>query len=468
MGKTSINVTESRIVASLPAPDDSAIAIAVKSTRGPIDRVCTINSLEQLVKIYGEAPASGDDKSLAKAKYLVKRGSTLQVFKRESGGVKATVKLVLRAAGTGVTETSLTLEAIGPGVGYNGLYVEANLYSGNMFGLVFKTAAQGTVLERYNILSLDPENEYYVGNILFNSFIATAKTVVGTEFSKSSTPVTGAFASGTAPTSYIDYSVLRSREIPFCALLTDNIGEAAGADGITLKTLLDERKDFVVVIAKDRTDITNITFASDELDSYLVRVAPQVTIPGLNTKDAAIAVVDVIASLHRRNLVYKSPGGLENGILKDVLKIDTPLTDQQVEDLQGAGVNPIVVKTGYGITLWGNYTSCTTPAYVQDLATRLLANYLKRAIFRVSQPFIFREHTEFTWNQWKGTVEPLIRDIAVVGGLNNYEVVCDRTIMSDSDIANGILRGHVTIHPVGHLQKIFISLFIDESGVTFE
>lgn len=469
MGKTSINLSETRISTSIPATADSAIAIAIKSTRGPIDRVCTVTSLEQLKKIYGESDSSDTTYSFEKAKYLVQRGNTIQGFKMESGGVKATTTVTLRAAsGEGaeaVTATTLTLVAVGPGTGYNGLKVECTGYSGNMFSLVFRDA-QNVLLERHNILSLDPASEYFVSNLLADSVVANVSAISGTEFEKGPKD-TATFSGGTAPSAVVDYSVLKSREIPFCALITEDLTASASAGGITLRALLELRKDFVIIISGTNATPGG-TFLNDELDSYLVRIAPKVTVPGLLTKDSSIPVAEVIASLHRRNLIFKSPGGIENGILKDVLKVEERLNDTEVATLQEAGVNPIVVKTGYGITLWGNYTSCITPAGIQDLATRLLANYIKRAAFRISQRFIFQEHTEYTWNQWKGAIEPVIRDIYAVGGINNYAVICDRTIMSDEDIANGILRGHITIYPVGHIQQIDISLFIDESGVTFE
>lgn len=465
MGKTSINLSETRISTSIPATADSAIAIAIKSTRGPIDRVCTVTSLEQLKKIYGESDSTDTTYSFDKAKYLVQRGNTIQAFKMEAGGVKATATVTLRAAGEGVTATTLTLTAVGPGTGYNGLKVECVAFSGNMFSLVFRDASD-VLLERYNVLSLDPTSPYFVSNALVDSLIANVSAISGTEFEKGNvTPAT--FAGGTNASAVVDYSVLKSREIPFCGLVTEDITSTASAGGISLKQLLEVRKDFVVLISGPNNSWPG-TFLNDELDSYLVRVIPQVTIPGLLSKDSAVPVAELIASLHRRNLVFKSPGGIENGILKDVLQVAERLTDDQVGNAQEWGVNPITVKVGYGITLWGNYTSCVTPAGIRDLATRLLANYIKRAAFRISQRFIFQEHTEYTWNQWKGSIEPIIRDIYAVGGINNYDVICDRSIMSDEDIANGILRGHITIYPVRHIEQIDITLFIDESGVTFE
>ena len=81
---------------------------------------------------------------------------------------------------------------------------------------------------------------------------------------------------------------------------------------------------------------------------------------------------------------------------------------------------------------------------------------------------MFALHNETTWNLWKTTFEPFIRDIYNFGGIEGYSIIMDRSVMTEDDIKNGILRGIITFKPVHCIKEIYINFTVTETGISFE
>lgn len=476
MGRTSIKTLEEFVSSAAQAVGGGEIATCIPATRGNPNKVFTISSVVELKRYFGKSSGAEYDY----VAYLLGRGNVFRVVRAPvTGGTAATVLIPFN--GSEVDGLELTVKGVGTGGNTIKVTVE-NLGGTGTENLFSLTVFDGTeALETFNIVSLNPESTYYFGRAVKSEVVSLA--IEGTYTNQTFwttgvdtiTKTLSGGADGTTAASYAGsdtdgtgLALLKNREIAFATLFLPlrNPTQLA-ADALAL---IDARQDFVLVHDALLSSGTWTGVAATDVEkSYIAGYCPKGEVTEFaGLIPASVGVVDLIAKLHERKLWYKSPAGLENGLLKNFIGIENEFSANEVGTIQDACLNPLVVKTGAGVVIWNDVTEATSPLNIQSLATRILVNYFKRTVYALSQRFIFADHNEFTWMQWKNAVEPVIRDVYSIGGLNAYEVICDRTTMSKEDIANGIMRGVIKIWPIKHVREIVIKFTVDETGVTFE
>lgn len=491
MGKTSINIVEETVNSATSGEGGGEIATVLNAVRGSVSKVFTLTRTADLTKIFGIS----SNLDYQYCSWLLGRGNVLRVVRAPLKSTFVEASVLFPYAGTG--DSGLKVTALGAGEGGNDLKVIVTNQGGtgkdNLFSLVVyqKNLSNAyDAIEMFNVVSLNPDSEYFFGKVVKSDCVKLAfqnaegvvytdQTLFASGTNTYDKPLTG--GTGKARTEDLDtdayktaLTLLENREIGFATLILPTL--APSDVTAAAKDLVNKRKDFVLLVDPvEGTTVANaltglkLAMTATEDSSYVAGYYPRGVMAQFGSTVApSIAVADLIARLHERKLWFKSPAGLEYGLIPSFIDLEKELTKKEIEDLQEAGLNPLVIKTGSGVAIWNDATEGSSPIDVQSLPTRLLVNYFKRTIYSISQRFLFADHTEYTWSQWKNSVEPIIRNVANIGGLNAYEVICDRTIMSDEDIANGILRGLVRIWPISHIKQIEIKFAIDETGVTFE
>lgn len=479
MGKTSIQILEETLANSAVAVGGGEIATVLGgAVRGKIGKVHTLASSTDLLRIFGSSKGA-DYKYCA---YLLNRGNILKVVRAAVTNVGSPAKASALAPFGATGNDGLKFTAVEYGQAYNGLKVVIRNLGGdaeeNLFSIEI-LSADNELLEGFGMVSLDPDSEYYFGKVVASDIVELSIEGTWTNqtlFDTTANPpvnvqnLTLAGATETTePASLVTtLAPLEDLEVAFATLILPTRTPSQVATDVV--DLFKARNDFELLIDPDASMSADaaLTTLGTVTKSNATAFFPRLALPSLVDCAPSVCMADLIANLHKRKLWYKAPAGLEFGLLANVSNVKLQLTKKQVGDLQEAHINPIIVKTGNGVVAWGNSTLAKSPADVQDLAVRLLVNYLKRTVYRLSQRFIFADHNEFTWNQWKNSVEPVVRDIYNVKGINDYRVTCDRSTMSAEDIDNGIMRGEIAIWPISHIERIVIKFGIDKSGVTFE
>ena len=122
-----------------------------------------------------------------------------------------------------------------------------------------------------------------------------------------------------------------------------------------------------------------------------------------------------------------SPGGLNRGVIKNVVKLSWNPTKTNRDDLYNIGVNPVVSFPGQGTVLFGDKTLLSKPSAFDRINVRRLFIVLEKAIARAARYSLFEFNDQFTRAQFVALVEPFLRDVQGRRGITDFRVVCDDT-----------------------------------------
>jgi phage tail sheath protein FI len=180
----------------------------------------------------------------------------------------------------------------------------------------------------------------------------------------------------------------------------------------------------------------------------LRRVAPSGTMAG------------VIARTDFERSVWKAPAGI-NARLFSIAELEYHLTDREQERLNPQGVNCLRKFPGMGFVSWGARTLSLDPEW-KYVPVRRLALYIEESIDTGLQWTVFEENNENLWANVRRTIRDFLMNLWTTGALagskpeDAFFVKCDRTTMSQNDIDNGRLIGHLGVAPLRPAEFVML------------
>ena len=163
-----------------------------------------------------------------------------------------------------------------------------------------------------------------------------------------------------------------------------------------------------------------------------------------------------------------SPGGLNRGIIKNVIKLAWNPTKTNRDDLYVKGINPIVSFQGEGTVLFGDKTLLSKPSAFDRINVRRLFIVLEKAIARAARFSMFEFNDQFTRAQFVALVEPFLRDVQGRRGITDFRVVCDDTNNTGEVIDRNEFIGDIYIKPARSINFIQLNFVAVRTGVSFD
>jgi phage tail sheath protein FI len=163
-----------------------------------------------------------------------------------------------------------------------------------------------------------------------------------------------------------------------------------------------------------------------------------------------------------------SPGGLNRGIIKNVIKLAWNPTKTNRDDLYIKGVNPIVSFQGEGTVLFGDKTMLSKPSAFDRINVRRLFIVLEKAISRAARFSMFEFNDQFTRAQFVSLVEPYLRDVQGRRGITDFRVVCNETNNTGEIIDRNEFVGDIYIKPARSINFIQLNFVAVRTGVSFD
>ena len=163
-----------------------------------------------------------------------------------------------------------------------------------------------------------------------------------------------------------------------------------------------------------------------------------------------------------------SPGGLNRGILKNVIKLAWNPTRAERDNLYVKGVNPVVTFPGEGTILFGDKTMLSRPSVFDRINVRRLFVVLEKSIARAARSSLFEFNDQFTRAQFVNLVEPFLRDVQGRRGITDFRVVCDESNNTPNVIDSNQFVGDIYIKPARSINFIQLNFVAVRSGVSFE
>jgi len=162
-----------------------------------------------------------------------------------------------------------------------------------------------------------------------------------------------------------------------------------------------------------------------------------------------------------------SPGGLNRGQVKNVVKLATNPNKTQRDLLYKKGVNPVVNFPGQGTVLFGDKTLLARPSAFDRINVRRLFIVLEKAIATAAKYQLFEFNDSFTRAQFKNLVEPFLRDVQGRRGVTDFRVKCDDTNNTGEVIDRNEFVADIFIKPNRSINFITLTFVAARSSVNF-
>ena len=163
-----------------------------------------------------------------------------------------------------------------------------------------------------------------------------------------------------------------------------------------------------------------------------------------------------------------SPGGLNRGQIKNVVKLAFNPNKTERDELYKNGINPVVSFPGQGIVLFGDKTLLSRPSAFDRINVRRLFIVLEKAIATAAKYQLFEFNDEFTRAQFRSMVEPFLRDVQGRRGVYDFRVVCDETNNTGEVIDRNEFMASIYIKPARSINFINLDFVAVRTGVSFE
>ena len=379
------------------------------------------------------------------------------------------------------------------------------------------TGTSGTVLEKFAFVSKaadakdDSGNTLYYKNVIANkskyirwmshpttngiaTYSNTSSTwgnnASGTSFTRLAAAVTLSLGNGTAAgadgtivaaNNITGYNLFSSSESTDISLIIT--GPGANTISTTLISLAETRKDVIVFFSPAKSDV--VDNAGSEAAACVTQAASigssSYAFLDCNWKYQYDKYNDVyrwvplngdIAGLCAKTDIEKdpwfSPGGLNRGQIRNVVKLAWNPTKTERDTLYVKGVNPVVTFQGEGTVLFGDKTLLSKPSAFDRINVRRLFIVLEKSIARAARFSMFEFNDQFTRAQFIALVEPYLRDVQGRRGITDYRVVCDDTNNTGEVIDRNEFIGDIYIKPARSINFIQLNFVAVRTGVAFE
>jgi len=162
-----------------------------------------------------------------------------------------------------------------------------------------------------------------------------------------------------------------------------------------------------------------------------------------------------------------SPGGLNRGQIKNVVKLAFNPNKTQRDMLYKSGVNPVVTFPGEGTVLFGDKTLLAKPSAFDRINVRRLFIVMEKAIATAAKFQLFEFNDGFTRAQFKNLVEPFLRDVQGRRGITDFVVKCDESNNTGEVIDRNEFVADIFVKPNRSINFITLNFVAARSAIAF-
>jgi phage tail sheath protein FI len=178
-------------------------------------------------------------------------------------------------------------------------------------------------------------------------------------------------------------------------------------------------------------------------------------------------IAGLCARTDYNNDPWFSPGGLNRGQIKNVVRLAFNPNKTQRDMLYKSGVNPVVSFPGEGTVLYGDKTLLAKPSAFDRINVRRLFIVLEKAVATAAKFQLFEFNDPFTRAQFKSLVEPFLRDVQGRRGITDFVVKCDETNNTGQVIDSNQFVADIFVKPNRSINYITLNFVAARSSISF-
>jgi phage tail sheath protein FI len=131
------------------------------------------------------------------------------------------------------------------------------------------------------------------------------------------------------------------------------------------------------------------------------------------------------------------------------------------------GINPVVAFPGQGVVLFGDRTLTQKPSAFDRINVRRLFIILEKSISIAAKYQLFEFNDSFTRAQFKGMIEPFLRQIKGGRGITDFLVICDSSNNPGQVIDSNQFVADIYVKPTRSINYITLNFIATRSEVEF-
>jgi phage tail sheath protein FI len=162
-----------------------------------------------------------------------------------------------------------------------------------------------------------------------------------------------------------------------------------------------------------------------------------------------------------------SPGGLNRGQIKNVVRLSCNPNQAMRDNLYRNSVNPVVTFPGQGTVLWGDKTLLSKPSAFDRINVRRLFIVLEKSIATAAKYQLFEFNDAFTRGQFKNLIEPFLRDVQGRRGITDFLVKCDESNNTGEVIDRNEFIADIFVKPTRSINFITLNFVAARSSIAF-
>jgi phage tail sheath protein FI len=162
-----------------------------------------------------------------------------------------------------------------------------------------------------------------------------------------------------------------------------------------------------------------------------------------------------------------SPGGLNRGQVKNVVRLSCNPNQTNRDTLYRNSVNPVVTFPGQGTVLFGDKTLLAKPSAFDRINVRRLFIVLEKSIATAAKYQLFEFNDAFTRGQFKNLIEPFLRDVQGRRGITDFLVKCDESNNTGEVIDRNEFVADIFVKPTRSINFITLNFVASRSSIAF-
>lgn len=525
-------------------PIVAGAAIVGPTVKGPVNIPTLVTSYSDYLNKFGGTFVSGGTineylTSISAYNYFQQGGASLLITRAVSGAFAPATSSTITNYNT---SASFVLETLSAGaiqnststVGTNGI-LPLGSKDNVRFEIVGSSTGSGTfsllirqgndtdnskiILEAWNNLSLDPNQNNYIEAVIGNQSVDISQGYTNVSgdytnksryvrikqvltssinyFDNNGSPVssltgsiptiqTGSFGGATgvncgvyglSTSNYTSSLNLLANQDEFKFNIITVPGQTTTTGNSTITTLIglvQDRGDAIAIIDvtdKGSTIATATTNALSYDNSYAATYYPWVQVNAPNTGKLtwvppSTIIPSVFAYNDRVAAPWFAPAGFTRGGLS-VIQAERKLSPSDRDTLYLGNVNSIATFPGQGVVAYGQKTLQKKASALDRINVRRLLIELKSHIGQVSNTLVFEQNSNSTRNRFLSQVNPYLDSIQQRQGLYAFKVVMDDTNNTADVIDRNQLVGQIFIQPTKTAEFIILDFNVSPTGASF-
>jgi phage tail sheath protein FI len=162
-----------------------------------------------------------------------------------------------------------------------------------------------------------------------------------------------------------------------------------------------------------------------------------------------------------------SPGGLNRGQIKNVVRLSCNPNQTNRDTLYRNSINPVVTFPGQGTVLFGDKTLLAKPSAFDRINVRRLFIVLEKSIATAAKYQLFEFNDAFTRGQFKNLIEPFLRDVQGRRGITDFLVKCDESNNTGEVIDRNEFVADIFVKPTRSINYITLNFVASRSSIAF-